>query len=240
MGYSTDGLTFNSLRGANRARLPEFKNKHGETAHAKPDGSDWTPAQWFQAVVGELGEFAAVRCEFEEGRMDFATYQERASKELADIATYLDILSLRALDETIPGEQPMPANFLMRLMVSLGEWANERKKYERGDLTREQYNHHSVLMMSAANARFSSLNIQAYSVKTSQETNPHPNGVNLGQATMDKFNEVSVRVGSRVRLEADDWHYVNGAVLTKPLANCPECGQADGHLTMCSQFEMPF
>jgi hypothetical protein len=43
MGYGTNGLTFNALRGANAARLPQFKNKHGELAHSKPDGSDWTP-----------------------------------------------------------------------------------------------------------------------------------------------------------------------------------------------------
>jgi hypothetical protein len=34
-------------------------------------------------------------------------------------------------------------------------------------------------------------------------------GVDLGQATIDKFNEVSERVGSTVRLAADDWHHVS-------------------------------
>jgi len=38
MGYGTDGLTFNTLRGGNTARLPQFKNKYGQLAHAKPDG----------------------------------------------------------------------------------------------------------------------------------------------------------------------------------------------------------
>ena len=32
-------------------------------------------------------------------------------------------------------------------------------------------------------------------------------GVDLGRATMDKFNEVSVRVGSDIRVAADDWHH---------------------------------
>ena len=58
MGYMTDGLTFNALRGANRARLPQFKNGKGEPAHSKPDGSDWCLAQWCNAVTGELGEAA--------------------------------------------------------------------------------------------------------------------------------------------------------------------------------------
>ncbi len=54
MGYGIYGLTFNTLRGGNKARLPQFKNKHGEPAHSKADGSDWSDAQWLQAVVGEL------------------------------------------------------------------------------------------------------------------------------------------------------------------------------------------
>ena len=138
MGYGTDGLTFNVLRGANKARLPQFKNKHGEIAHSQPDGSDWSPAQWLQAVIGELGEYANLRKKYERGDLTEAEFAEAAAKELADVQTYLDILAFRCLDT--PG-------------------------------------------------------------------NPHPKGINLGQATMDKFNEVSRRVNSTVRIDADDWHY---------------------------------
>jgi len=137
MGYNTNGLTFNALRGANTARLPQFKNSKGEQAHSKPDGSDWTPAQWLQAVMGELGEYANKRKKFERGDITFAEFRVEAQKELADVQTYLDILAMRCLDAV---------------------------------------------------------------------DNPHPEGVNLGQATIDKFNEVSIRVGSDVRLAADDWH----------------------------------
>jgi hypothetical protein len=138
MSYGANGLTFNSLRGANTARLPEFKNKHGELAHSKPDGSDWTPAQWLQAVIGELGEYANVRKKYERGDLTAEEFTVLASKELADVQTYLDILAMRCLD---------------------------------------------------------------------RNGVPHPDGVDLGRATMDKFNEVSERVGSRVYLAADDWHY---------------------------------
>jgi hypothetical protein len=34
-------------------------------------------------------------------------------------------------------------------------------------------------------------------------------GIDLGQAVVDKFNEVSRRVGSTVRIEADHWHHVH-------------------------------
>lgn len=124
-------LTFDELRRANTARLPQFKNKHGELAHSRPDGSDWSPAQWLQAVIGELGEFANIRKKFERGDMSFEEYRVAAQKELADVQTYLDILAMRALDTA---------------------------------------------------------------------TQPHPIGIDLGEATRAKFNEVSIRVDCDVRL----------------------------------------
>ena len=93
MGYLTDGLTFNTLRGGNVARLPEFKNCHGEPAHTKEDGSDWSPAQWLQAVVGELGEYANIRKKNERGDLADDEFLLLAAKELADVVIYLDILA---------------------------------------------------------------------------------------------------------------------------------------------------
>jgi hypothetical protein len=101
-------------------------------AHTRVDGSDWSPSQWLQAVVGELGEFANVRKKFERGELTFDEYEVQAKKELADVQTYLDILALRCLDE--------------------------------GDKVCSK-------------------------------------GVDLGQATIDKFNEVSHRVGADVWLK---------------------------------------
>lgn len=95
MGYGTDGLTFNILREANLARLPLFKNKHGELAHSKADGSDWSPAQWLQAVVGELGEYANVRKKFDRGDISLDEFRTYAADELADVQTYLDILAFQ-------------------------------------------------------------------------------------------------------------------------------------------------
>lgn len=130
MGYVTKGLTFATLRGGNKARLPQFRNRRGELAHSKPDGSDWKLSAWCNAVLGELGEAANLIKKVERGDLTLDEARAELAKEFADVVTYLDILALQA-------------------------------------------------------------------------------GVDLGQATMDKFNEVSVRVGSTVRLAADDWHYVN-------------------------------
>lgn len=130
MGYGTNGLTFNTLRAANAVRLPEFKNRRGEPAHSKSDGSDWSPAQWLQALLGELGEYANLRKKFERGDLDEAEFKALASDELADVQTYLDILAMQL-------------------------------------------------------------------------------GINLGEATMAKWNEVSRRVGCNIRIAADDWHRVS-------------------------------
>jgi len=138
MGYATNGLTLNTLRDANKARLPQFKNKHGEFAHSKPDGSDWSPAQWLQAVIGELGEYANLRKKFERGDITLEEFALLGGKELADVQVYLSLLALRCLD---------------------------------------------------------------------YDGVAHPTGIDLSQATIDKFNEVSERVGSNVRIAADDWHY---------------------------------
>ena len=128
MGYMTDGLTFNILRGANTARLPQFKNSKGEPAHSQPDGSDWCLAQWCNAVTGELGDAANIIKKVDRGDLSLEEARPSLAKEFADVVTYLDILAMRA-------------------------------------------------------------------------------GIDLGKATMDKFNEISKRVGSTVIIKADDWYY---------------------------------
>lgn len=120
-------LTFPTLRKANYTRLPLFRNKHGQLAH-----SNWTPAQWLQAVVGELGEYANLRKKYERGDLSAEEFAVEAGKELADVQIYLDILALRCLDTNIA----------------------------------------------------------------------HPYGINLGEATRLKFNEVSRRVKVDVTIDA--------------------------------------
>lgn len=88
-----NSLTFNILRSANMQRLPVFKNKHGEPAHSKADGSDWTRSDWLEAIVGELGEYANNSKKFRRGDMTEREFFNAACKELADVQTYLDILA---------------------------------------------------------------------------------------------------------------------------------------------------
>jgi len=123
----TDGLTFNTLRGGNLARLSHFKNRKGEFSHKKGLAT-WTIADWIVATVGELGEFANLYKKVTRGDLTFEEAKEELANELADVQTYLDLLAARC-------------------------------------------------------------------------------EINLGEATIKKFNEVSVRVGAPVELAADDWHY---------------------------------
>jgi hypothetical protein len=126
-------LDLQTLRHANRLRLPEFKNNLGGAAHSQADGSDWAPEMWLCAVMGELGELANLYKKFVRGDVTELEYRREATKEFADILTYLDIAAMRAFDR--PGY-------------------------------------------------------------------PHEDGINLSRATVDKFNEVSRRVSSSVRLMA--------------------------------------
>lgn len=89
-------LTFDELRNANIERLPQFKNRRGEPAHDKADGSDWSLAQWSNAVLGELGESANIIKKIDRGDMSLAEARISLAKELADVQTYLDILAFRA------------------------------------------------------------------------------------------------------------------------------------------------
>lgn len=88
------GLTFADLREANIARIPQFKDKHGRHVH-NADGSDWSLSQWFQALAGEVGEYANIAKKFERGDLDEDEFRLLGGKELADVQTYLDILAFR-------------------------------------------------------------------------------------------------------------------------------------------------
>jgi NTP pyrophosphatase (non-canonical NTP hydrolase) len=91
-----NGLSFATLREANKRRLPEFKNRRGEPAHSEADGSDWCLAQWCNAVCGELGEAANLIKKIERGDMTLDEARDDLADELADVVTYLDLLAFRA------------------------------------------------------------------------------------------------------------------------------------------------
>lgn len=82
------------------------------------------------------------------------------------------------------------------MLGELGEAANLIKKIERGDITLDEAR--AALGKEFADV-LTYLDILAFRA-----------GVDLGRETIDKFNAVSVRVGSTIRLTANDWHYSEG------------------------------
>jgi len=204
---STD-LRFTTLRNANTLRLPQFKNSKGGPAHSKEDGSDWSPAQWLQAVIGELGEWCELRVAFEEGKITKEEFVAASAKELADVQTYFDIFAMRSLDITDEANPVSAAGKLMCLMADLGAYANNRKKLDRGDFDVEEYMKRKIPLIDAAGVKLQDLAEHDSDVFILPEPGDqvyaaHATGVDLTQAVQNKFNEVSVRVGSDVRIFED-------------------------------------
>lgn len=90
-----EGLTFNELRKMNLKRLPHFKNSKGVRAHIQPDGSDWTPADWMVATLGELGEAANILKKVRRGDLTLNEAMPQLADELADVQIYLDIMAFQ-------------------------------------------------------------------------------------------------------------------------------------------------
>lgn len=102
MSFTPIGLRFDQLTEANSLRLPLFKNRRGQPAHTSHDGSDWSLAEWTNAIAGEVGEACnlakkIIRGDFgPEGSTEYAAACLELAKELADVVTYADIACTRA------------------------------------------------------------------------------------------------------------------------------------------------
>lgn len=92
---SVSQIPFRELREANIRRLPRFTNSRGEPAHSQPDGSDWTPLQWWMAAASELGELGNVIKKSWRRDMSHAELQKALSEEWEDVVIYLDILAFQ-------------------------------------------------------------------------------------------------------------------------------------------------
>lgn len=191
-------LTYEQVRAANIKRLPQFKTKHGTPAHTTHDGHDWTPAQWLQAFIGEVGEYAEVRNLYEAGMIPFEEYRVAAGKEIADFMLYGDILARRALD-TVTNQSNDHASILMRAVAALGAYANARKKFERGDMTADELAVVSDYSITAAISYLVGLRDGPVSAPA-PVCQANPDGINLSRVIAGKFNEVSRRMSVPVFL----------------------------------------
>ena len=90
------GTTFQGIRSANMARLPQFRDAKGNICHKEPDGSDWTLTDWMTAVAGETGELANFIKKVRRGDFTIDEARRDIAFEAADIVIYLDILCANA------------------------------------------------------------------------------------------------------------------------------------------------
>lgn len=54
---------------------------------------DWAPADWLEALVGEVGEYANWSKKYKRGDISRAKFLTEAAKELADVQCYLTLLA---------------------------------------------------------------------------------------------------------------------------------------------------
>lgn len=179
-------LTYQQLREANTARLPAFKNSKYEPVHLFSDGSDWSYSEWIQALVGEIGEYANFAKKYRRGDMCIDEFREEAKKELADVLTYLDILMHSA------GADPFTCEVTERgHAVYLGHDAS----YVLCHLT------HSVsVVWGLLSRREELLPIVWQRIRYAVEQIAKIWGIDLEEATREKFNEVSNRIGCDITI----------------------------------------
>ena len=85
-------LTLTTIRQANIARNKDYKNAKGEITDTL---DEWSVADFFTALVGEVGELGNFLKKVRRGDFEQEEVDEDIRKELADILTYLDLLAAR-------------------------------------------------------------------------------------------------------------------------------------------------
>jgi len=107
------------------------------------------------------------------------------------------------------GSDWTPSDWIMAVMGELGELANILKKLRRGDY--EQYQVQQAIEDELADVQ-TYLDILAFNLK-----------VDLGQATINKFNQVSRRVDCDVKLEGERKRKCPYAGCENPYTATPPC-----------------
>ncbi len=199
-------LTFAALRRANTLRLPLFKNGRGEPAHSRPDGSDWTLGEWMNAILGELGEAANMIKKIRRGDVSLETFviRDNLAMELADIVTYGDITCFQmkmefgffnSFDELRKEAQRRIENSVVGTGgLSLGEWMNSAFGHFGRVAAMVDYRigQPHFLYRSPTVSENMAHGLMAIACAAQSA------GMDLGGATVGKFNTVSARVGADV------------------------------------------
>ncbi len=119
---------------------------------------------------------------------DGLTFRTLRDANLKRLPLFRDAKGRQCHDKA-DGSDWLPSQWLQAVVGELGEYANLRKKVERGDLTIEE----ARPMLADELADVDILASQL--------------GVNLGDAVMSKWNRTSEKVGAPIYIDAEDWHY---------------------------------
>lgn len=200
--------SFADLRAANLARVPTFRTKSGSLAHplveGRPVGFDWSLLDWTMALLGEVGELANALKKLRRGDTPLLDVREALADECVDVLTYLDLVAYRhgfSLDEALRRSLvPNPTSPVTFEDVSAYPASSEPISTSLwmmhlgstvGGLCR--------MAMSAPRHDRMTQNLVAetcvylFGLATSLD-------IDMVEATIRKWNAVSVRVGSPVRL----------------------------------------
>lgn len=184
------GLTFEVLRQANQTRLPTIHDAC----------NDWNIHDWYLATNGEWGEFQNLFKKVRRRDFSLTEIKEKLGKELADVVTYLDILHHfishdKSLFTKWPSEQSIgklgstriesTSHLCTRVSESFGHLARTIMVSDKTDI--ESYCYHVTLECQTLMIRIENLALRL--------------DIDLGLATALKFNEVSERIGSSVKIE---------------------------------------
>lgn len=190
------------FRQANRLRIPQFKNAQGNAAHSQADGSDWSLGDWVTATLGELGEATNLLKKIRRGDYDLDYIRPELAKELADVITYLDILAMQInVDLTCLHQQDVQLckqdRVVLKISTNMGRASELFEQIEMNRDAGETIDEHDWDMFRRH------VTFYFHEIVSGLQELALMVDVNLGQATIDKFNEVSERVGSTIRLSED-------------------------------------
>lgn len=183
-------FTFAALRKASMARMPHFRNAKGELTHPPQGGNDWSKLDWQIAVLGELGETANIVKKLRRGDFSLEQCWQELSDELADTLVYTDILANQCgccIEDLTPDSSaslgPQRDEMVQRRLMAIAHClcaVDIESKSEQSKI------HNQTI--------FQRMSYLLFSVAASLD-------IDLGIATISKFNQVSDRIGCDVYME---------------------------------------
>jgi len=133
----------------------------------------------------------------------------------------------------VDGSDWSTASWLQAVIGELGEYANLRKKVERGDFTLAQAKKKLASELADVVIYLDILATQL--------------GIDLGEAVMETWNAKANQLDIPMRLDAEDWHWTRAlnegeeALLEgSKIALCPKCGKDGVSETPDDQLVCPY